>query len=251
MRASCRNPNTGRRTSIRAFTLIELLVVIAIIAILAGMLLPAMAKAKEKAQSMTCLNHLHQMGLSMVLYAHDNNGLFPARTDNNRWPTQLRKYYTQLKLLQCSTDLNQRRPRAKPDPINVLADSATRSFIINGWNDYFYSIKITTVDAMVNKSLPETAIRLPADTIVMGEKKSISDHFYMDLLEGNGNHTDQIERSRHMVKRSRTDQKITSGGSNYTFADGSARYLRYKGTMYPLNLWAVTDFYRTNKVLMN
>jgi len=75
----------GRSVWRSAFTLIELLVVIAIIAILAALLLPALSAAKQKAWTTSCHSNLHQIGLSLRMFADDNNEFYPESGGNIYW----------------------------------------------------------------------------------------------------------------------------------------------------------------------
>ena len=83
-------------------------------------------------------------------------------------------------------------------------------------------------------------IPLPADTIIFGEKRTGSPHAYMDFLQGDqGNDIEELEHGRHgggSSPRGRT--------SNYAFADGSARSLKFGRSITPVNLWATTDKWR-------
>ena len=224
------------------FTLIELLVVIAIFAILAGMLLPAVGGAKEMGRRLACLNNLKQLRTAITMYADDNDGQFPPRS-KPFWMARTWQYYETLSLLACPTDRPPPSPAGPPDQ----PDFAPRSYILNGWNDYFEA----TLKPLGGKAwsdftqhkwpfgFPESAMREPTETIVFGEKNA-EFHIHMDFFQNN-DINGVVEQTRHS-----SQGKGRGGGSNYAFGDGSVRFYRFGQTLIPVNMWAVTDLWRTN-----
>jgi len=216
--------------------LIELLVVIAIIAILASMLLPSLAKAKQAGQRMSCLDNLRQLGLANSMYAQDNAGFFPPRLATNRWPQALYPAYKNVALLLCPVDA-MFHPQSAGDPdTNHIADNSPRTYMINGFNDYFYAtLDSGSFQTFMNgawlQGLPESKIQFPSDTIILGEKLPTSDQYYMDLLEISGDMGNDITELNQMTHTS---------GSDYAFADNSARLVRAGQDLWPQNLWALS-----------
>jgi prepilin-type processing-associated H-X9-DG protein len=106
-----------RRTSCQssAFTLIELLVVVASIGLLASLLLPALSRAKQRAQAIHCLSNLRQWGMAWHLYTDDNNGAFSAGIAvgwaRGEWVHALQKHYQEKpQVLLCPTATHRRAP---------------------------------------------------------------------------------------------------------------------------------------------
>ena len=98
----------------RGFTLIELLVVIAIIAILAAILFPVFARAREKARQTSCINNVKQMTMSLLMYAQDNDEMFgmaggyqSARPCADWWPTAIYPYVKNVQVYVCPSNQKQ------------------------------------------------------------------------------------------------------------------------------------------------
>jgi prepilin-type N-terminal cleavage/methylation domain-containing protein len=167
------------------FTLIELLVVIAIIAILAGMLLPALSKAKDKGQQIACLNNLRQISLFMQLYTDDSDDVFPAHRNQglntsdagpsltNWWGTAIVPYAAgQSNLFRCPAIKGRRRDN------NIAWEWQFDCHQVGyGMNAFFLGIHpylggSVTIGSVQFNSLPwfkRSAIVSPTENIVVGD----------------------------------------------------------------------------------
>jgi prepilin-type N-terminal cleavage/methylation domain-containing protein/prepilin-type processing-associated H-X9-DG protein len=198
------------------FTLIELLVVIAIIAILAAMLMPALAAAKQRAWTIACNSNLHQISLGMTMYADESNGFYPEsggdipwgntdpHTHANGWMQQIYQYTSSTNIYHC--------------PSNKLLPENEQS-----WFNYFNGDRAAYLSVTPNDdaSVDTKKIRFPTQYVLSGDTQDFTpedsdkDDYSQNCVGGPANGIPWEAWQAH------------SSGQNILFNDGHAKW--YKG----------------------
>jgi len=147
----------------RGFTLIELLVVIAIIAILAAILFPVFARAREAARQTSCLSNVRQLGMGFTMYFQDNDEMFPNVKGNSPWTLSLQAYIRNQKMLRCPSD-----PSTNWDqPLTGQTSLRATSYTLNG-----YLAPGNSTDAQGGNFPFIGSINKPASTIFLAESNA-------------------------------------------------------------------------------
>lgn len=231
-----------RNASVRAFTLIELLVVIAIIAILAAILFPVFAQAREKARAISCLSNLKQGSLAYAMYTQDYDETTPCqvtpvtqRDANNYftvtggyWFIILQPYIKNWNMFQCPDRAGSTSSQSNPAGMNT--GPKTGRIMGYGYNDGWVSdtgyglVQTQTLDAngkteRAGRSI--AAITTPADCVAFGDTYDTPGYsIAMDNIFSGNDGPSNTKSIRHMANL------------NYAFVDGHAKIIHMKAGQY-------------------
>ncbi len=209
-----------------AFTLIELLVVIAIIAILAAILFPVFAQAREKARQTTCLSNLKQMGLGLLQYVQDydeniprmNYQNFAASNDyrNNKWMDVINPYIKNTDIFTCPSDRLDPNGRYRFPPTLRTNYTQYGSYGMN--NAYYSGSGVSGVPASPPNGKSMAVVAVPATTIWVAE------------LQGMGQNADLYWATKAAPINNNVSPRVLPNGSQTTPPSPLGIVERHTGT---------------------
>lgn len=203
------------------FTLIELLVVIAIIALLAAILFPAFAKARESARRASCSSNLKQIALSIVQYNQEYDGSYVRAISYNDDPI----YGWRLAL----------KPYLKSDQI-FHCPSSPDEFAIAGRTDYYINANLSTYTSASNSAgINESLITSPSLTVLLGDGAFKQSYFFTNPSPTPypGTYSDTTSGLAYYCRNFVEDKPVGNPaskrhleGANYAMADGHVKWMR-------------------------